>query len=109
MDSDPLALLDPARGLSRNDLRAGLAAAGRQTLPIALRKSRRRTCEQPMNFSLTDYLRGLSPGEGEEVPFCATRQLFLSGGYGWRQWLWLGLLPFFASDFLCLMNMNEGA
>ena len=62
-----------------------------------------------MNFSLTDYLRGLSPGEGEEVPFCATRQLFLSGGYGWRQWLWLGLLPFFASDFLCLMNMNEGA
>src|SRR5947207_6531436 len=61
MDSDPLALLDPARGLSRNDLRAGLAAAGRQTLPIALRKSRRRTCEQPMNFSLTDYLRGLSP------------------------------------------------
>src|SRR5437899_3541202 len=51
----------------------------------------------------------LSPGEGEEVPFCAARQLFLSGGYGWRQWLRLGLLPFFASDFLCLMNMNEGA
>src|SRR5437867_2136164 len=64
MDSDPLALLDPARGLSRNDLRAGLAAAGRQTLPIALRKSSRRTCEQPMNFSLTDYLRGLSLGRG---------------------------------------------
>src|SRR5437899_636666 len=70
MDSDPLALLDPARGLSRNDLPAGLAAAGRQTLPIALRKSRRRTCEQPMNFSLTDYLRGLSPERrGSGKPF----------------------------------------